>query len=47
VYTVLLPQGRKIMSERIRQVPTLPILGFKAMPAMASVSLFSKVADIL
>jgi hypothetical protein len=37
----------KIMSERIFQVPTLPILGFKAIPAMASVSLFSKVADIL
>jgi hypothetical protein len=37
----------KIMSEKIHQVPTLPILGFKPIPAMASVSLFSIVADIL
>jgi hypothetical protein len=32
------------MSEKIRQVGALPILGFKAIPAIASVSLFSKVA---
>jgi hypothetical protein len=32
------------MSEKLRQVGALPILGFKAIPAMASVSLLSKVA---
>jgi hypothetical protein len=47
MYTALFPQDMKLMGEKILQVPTLPILGFKAIPAMASVSLFSKVADMV